>query len=155
MSEVVGAPEQWPFVVVLVLVLAIGLWLGLRFAAWRRARQTARSRNTGRSGEERALELLDEAGYEVLDTQVRGRIEVAVDGEAQEFDVRADALVRRKGHTWIAEFKGGEEVARIGHRGTRRQLLEYSLAFAEHRILLVDAARGEIHEVEFPGIEAP
>ena len=46
---------------------------------------------------------------------------------------------------------GGPQVARITHRATRRQLLEYAAVFDVDGVLLVDAEGGRIHRVEFPG----
>lgn len=77
-------------------------------------------------------------------------VELLVDGESQQFRVRADAIVSRRGQRFVVEFKGGQDVARVGHRGTRRQLLEYAFAFPADGVLLVDAVGGRIARVEFP-----
>jgi hypothetical protein len=76
-----------------------------------------------------------------------------VDGEIREYVVRADALVKRKRRTCVAEFKGGAGSSSVTNRATRRQLLEYAVLFDVDGVLLVDADTGHIHEVEFPALE--
>jgi len=131
-------------------LLLVGVLLGAAAVRWRSRRRIARHRRQGRDGEERALRLLDRAGYRVLDTQVAAEGRVRVDGTAVTYRVRADAIVKRRFRRYVAEFKGGNESAAITNRATRRQLLEYALLFDVAGILLVDAARGRIHRVEFP-----
>ncbi len=136
---------------VLGFVLVWTFIAGLRFAAWRGERHAARSRRVGERGERRALRLLRRAGYRVLEEQPTGVTRAVVDGELRGFPVRADALVRKRRRVYVAEFKGAEKTARVENRFTRRQLLEYSLAFEADGVLLVDAARGRIVPVRFLG----
>lgn len=104
----------------------------------------------GREGAERALRILERAGYRVLGTEVSGTGVLEVDGEPREYTVRADAVVRRWFRTYVAEFKGGAEAASPANRDTRRQLLEYALVFGVTGVLLVDADAGRIRRVAFP-----
>lgn len=138
-----------PFLLAAVLVVVAGVLIGLGLAEARVRRRTARSRKLGRAGAQRALRLLERAGYRVVDTEVSAAGVLRVDGERIEFRVRADAIVRRWGRRYVAEFKGGAVAARIENRATRRQLLEYAAVFGTRRILLVDAAAGRIRRVEF------
>ena len=141
----------------LAALLVLGfvlLWTfiaGLRFAAWRGERHAARSRRVGERGERRALRLLRREGYRVLEHQPKGVTRALIDGELRGFPVRADALVRRRRRVYVAEFKGAERSARVENRFTRRQLLEYTLAFEADGVLLVDAARGRVVTVQFLG----
>jgi hypothetical protein len=75
---------------------------------------------------------------------------VTIDGEDESWLVRADFIVDREGRRYVAEAKGGETSASLATAATRRQLLEYTLAFDTDGVLLVDAARGAIHTVSFP-----
>ncbi len=136
----------------------VALWLGLMgLAAWvgwkaRRLWQRlrlARSRRIGRRGERVAEKLLRRRGYVVLQRAVSAPVRLIVDGAPCSYQVRADALVARGDRVFVAEFKGGEEVSKLSHRGTRRQLLEYAHAFGVRGILLVDAYRRNVHEVAF------
>jgi hypothetical protein len=110
-----------------------------------------RSRRLGARGSDRALRLLRRAGYRVERLEATATVQVLVDGHREEYGIRADAIVRRRRRTYVAEIKAGPESATLANRFTRRQLLEYSRAFEEaDGLLLVDAHRGRIHRVEFP-----
>jgi len=133
-----------------LLVALLGLLFGLALSRRARRDGLTRHRRLGTRGERAALRLLRRHGYRVLGTQVAGTVLVRVDGSVRRFAVRADALLRRRRRRFVAEIKAGAVTARLAHRGTRRQLLEYAHAFEVDGVLLVDAARGEILEVEFP-----
>jgi len=79
-------------------------------------------------------------------------VRVEVDGEIEEFTVRGDLIVKRRRRLYLAEIKGGPDVSRVGHRGTRRQLLEYACAFDVHGVLLVDTHRDVVQKVRFPAL---
>jgi hypothetical protein len=134
-----------------LLLLLLGVWLGLRLARRRGRRRVARSRKLGKKGEARALALVKGAGYRVVETQCTGESTLIVDGRAQTFTVRADALVERDGRRYVAEFKGGREAAKLSNRATRRQIIEYALAYPCDGVLLVDAVGDVLHRIELPG----
>jgi hypothetical protein len=58
--------------------------------------------------------------------------------------------VRSRVGRYIAEVKTGRAAVRLDTAATRRQLLEYRVAFDVDGVLLVDAEAGEIRLVEFP-----
>ena len=64
--------------------------------------------------------------------------------------MRADYLVELRGELLVAEVKTGEEAPQLSSAATRRQLLEYRVAFAVDGVLLVCPERGAIHRVDFP-----
>jgi hypothetical protein len=129
----------------LVLIVAA---LTLRAARWldRRRRQARATRAL--DGEDDSEALLEEAGYEILGRQVAGELTLVVDGEAIGFGLRADFLVARDGARFVAEVKTGERAPRLGYGPTRRQLLEYVLAFEVCGAVLVDADTGALTVVE-------
>ncbi len=139
----------WAWSLPLGLLLAVGVWLGLRLSRAVLARRPLRARRLGAEGERRALKLLERAGFHVRETQVVRVARLRVDGEVREFSLRADAWVEQDGRAWVAEFKGGPQSADPAGRETRRQLLEYAYAFGVQGLLLVDAYSGRIHLVEF------
>ena len=145
------------FVLCLVLFLCVGMVGGLACSRFVVRRRVATSRSLGRRGRDRAFKLLDRYGFEVLDEEVTAPGLVQVDSRLEEYTVRADALVRRKHRTYVAEFKGGPKSSKITTAATRRQLLEYSCVFGTDGILLVDAHAGRIHYVRFvsAATEAP
>jgi hypothetical protein len=101
-------------------------------------------------GEEAAEFLLEEAGYEIVERQLGLTWEIDCDGEPMQFLLRADLLVERDGAQYIAEVKTGEYAPSLANASTRRQMLEYSIAFDSPVVLLVDIERETILEVEFP-----
>ena len=132
-------------IVLVVFLLLVGRWRGQK--GHRRAvRRAARAG----AGEVAAEALLESEGYRVLDRQVRCLWWIEVDGEEEEVELRADLLVERDGERFIAEVKTGERAPDPAFPPTRRQLLEYRLAFDPYGVLLVDVEAGEIFEVDFP-----
>jgi hypothetical protein len=134
----------------LVTTLAViqGLAVALRRAA-RRRRIHARIARAG-LGETRAAGWLADLGYEVLGAQVSAEYPVRVDDATYTAHVRADYLVQRAGLRYVVEVKTGGVAPRIETSATRRQLLEYRLAFAVDGVLLVDAEQARVRLVEFP-----
>lgn len=137
--------------VLLLIALAAVLAIGWARAAGRTGRENARRGRTARRAEERAEHLLRDLGYSIEERQAARSWPMLVDGEPVKASVRADLLVARDGEVFVAEVKtGSAAVATLP--ATRRQLLEYLLAFEVHGVLLVDMERGRVHPVEFPAV---
>ena len=100
------------------------------------------------AGEKRAAMLLERSGYRILDTQVATRLRVTWGDYDAELRLRADMLVERDGELLVAEVKTGN-APDIGNPATRRQLLEYLIAFPVDGVLLVDAETGALGRVDF------
>jgi hypothetical protein len=98
--------------------------------------------------------LLEQHGYAILDRQVRCLWWIAVDGEQEEVELRADLLVEKDGVRFVAEVKTGQRAPDPAYPPTRRQLLEYALAFAPYEVLLVDVEEEDIYAVTFPRARA-
>jgi len=129
-----------------ILALVLARW-------WRRWCGSLRARRRARraaAGEDAAARLLERAGFRVIARQVRQRWVPLVDGEPVELEVIADYVVESADERLVAEVKTGEEAPELGNAATRRQLLEYHVAFAADGVLLVCPERGAIHRVEFP-----
>ena len=131
------------------LCLFAGIW-------WARARakridsQVRRSRSRdAAAGEARAVELLEAEGFIVLEHQPTQECSVHVNGQQFSFELRADLLAERDDKFFIIEVKTGDLVGSVSWAPTRRQLLEYSLAFPVDGVLLVDAVAETISEIEF------
>lgn len=141
----------WLLVAVLVLLLAVAVW------AWRRARTRVGRANRRRlrvaqAAESAAEKLLARAGFVVLERQVLARWRLEVGGREVEVASRADLLVARRGRVYVADVKTGAESPDPRLPATRRQLLEYLLAFDADGALVVDMVSGEVVEVAFPGL---
>ncbi len=94
--------------------------------------------------------MLEELGYTVQGRQIETRYTLLVDGEPTEIPLRADYLVSRNGRQFVAEVKSGSVAPRLDTAATRRQLLEYLVAFQVDGVLLVDGEQRQVHEVTFP-----
>lgn len=128
--------------VALVLARWWRQWRGSRRARVRAARAGA--------GEDGAAGLLRAAGFRIVARQARTWWAPLVDGEPHETELRADYLVEAAGELLVAEVKTGDVAPRLATAATRRQLLEYSIAFAADGVLLVCPELGTIHRIEFP-----
>ncbi len=141
-----------PTTALIGIALLFGIAIGVMLRRLERARDSRQRRARSLhalAAESQSESLLKEAGYSIFDRQVPGSITVRVDGEERVFELRADLIVGDGTRNFVAEVKTGERAPRLGHAATRRQLLEYSLAFDVDGILLVDADAEEIYEVEF------
>lgn len=154
--------EQWKLLfhgetlrIGLSLLALLLVVIGLIFSKLRqylgRSRRRRRARRAA-SAEEKAASVLRNAGYRIVEEQARIAWRLSVDGQNEGFTLIADYLVMRWGTLWVAEVKTGERALALQHGPTRRQLLEYSFAFGVRGVLLVDAERGRLRRVSFPGV---
>lgn len=152
---------RWPLdqsAILALSLLAATLLLGVQTVRlWARGRVGAqrakRARTLGRKGERDAKRLLKRARYRIEAEQPVGRLAYVVDAEAREAVLRPDFFVRKGKRRYVADAKAGVDATDLAKRGSRRQLLEYALAFPTvDGVLLVDTERGAIHEVAFPGV---
>ncbi|HKA86506.1 MAG TPA: PD-(D/E)XK nuclease family protein [Haliangiales bacterium] len=142
-----------PTVAFILAVLGAALALVWILARVRRALAGLRARRRGRraaQGELEAERLLAAAGFRVRERQVPLVFPIRCDGRELPIELRADILAERGGRRYVVEVKTGEAAPRLDTAGTRRQLLEYLVAYRADGVLLVDADRGAVHEVEFP-----
>ncbi len=119
-----------------------------------RLRRWARTRRVRRAvrGETDAERLLEGAGYAIEERQPGLEWSVACDGVMVPISLRADLVVTRDGRRYVAEVKTGERAPRIETAATRRQLLEYAVAYEVDGALLVDMEARTVTRVEFPGL---
>ena len=136
-------------VALLALVASVSVLAYLRLSKRGSRRAKKRAKRAVR-GEAKAARLLIANGYAIEDSQARDEALVRIDGALTRFEVRADYIVTRGGRRWVAEVKTGDIVTRLAHGPTRRQLLEYTMAFDAHGVLLVTPEDGQIREVAFP-----
>ena len=134
-------------VLVALLFLARDWWNGGRTGRRLHAQRARADR-----GEETAESLLMTLGWSIEGRQVSARYDLRVNGRPTPVLVRADLLVRRGGKRYVAEVKTGRLAPRIETSSTRRQLLEYRIAFAVDGVLLVDAEAERVSFIEFPGV---
>jgi hypothetical protein len=132
----------------------IALVLARMARSWRGSRRARVRAARAGEGESDAVGLLEAAGYRIVAKQARAWWTPTIDGEPHETELRADYLVEADGALFVAEVKTGEQAPDLSTAATRRQLLEYEIAFSvalgSTGVLLVCPERGTIHRVEFP-----
>ncbi|WP_394848027.1 hypothetical protein LZC95_11250 [Pendulispora brunnea] len=121
--------------------------------AWFRRLRARTRASRAMAGEADAAEWLSELGYEILGTQIAAKYVVWIDREPFTVGLRADYLVQKKGARFVAEVKTGKLAPRIDTAATRRQLLEYRVAFDVDGVLLVDAEARRVQAVTFSMLE--
>lgn len=144
-------PALWLLLPFLVLIIAAVIW-AQRWVDRHRRRRIARR---AQGAERAALELLRSHGYVVVDTQVRRAWPVQHGAQHFDINLRADAMVERGNRRFIAEIKSTAFVADLRHGPTRRQLLEYAVAYGASGLLLVDMHAARIDEISFPQLSCP
>lgn len=120
-----------------------------RLRRHRRSELAKRRARHAVAAERRALPLLAAAGYEVEEIQPRRTFGFHVDGAREEVELRADLLVRRGCERLVADVKTGNVAPKISHAPTRRQLLEYRVAYEVDGVLLIDMVERRIHRIDF------
>ena len=142
-------PDEAILALVALLVVASHV---LMRAVRRWVRRTRIRRRLARAaeGEVRAARWLVAQGYEIVGAQVAKEYELLVDGAAFRVGLQADFLATRAGRLYVVEVKTGKLAPRLATSATRRQLLEYRVAYGAVGTLVVDAEAGVVHEVTFP-----
>jgi len=134
------------------IAVLVGWWLLANVRAWVRSRRARRRARRALRGETRAEKLLVHRGFAIRDRQVTRKWVIDVDGEELAVTLRADLLVERHSRRFVAEVKTGDEAPRISNVSTRRQLLEYLLAYEVDGVLLVEPEAASVREITFPGL---
>lgn len=124
-------------------------------AARGRSRRARRVGRIAAAGELAGADLLAAAGFAIVDRQARHVLPVDVDGERYAAGLRCDYLAERDGERWVAEVKTGQDAPSLANPATRRQLLEYQVAYGAVGVALVDATAGVVHEVRFDLAASP
>ena len=140
----------WLFISTLAL-LALAI-LGWWRATTRISRRNSARQHTAREGELSAETLLIQRGFRITGRQVTQPWEILVNKTRIAVFSRADLMVSDGRRSYVAEVKTGDYAPNPSLPSTRRQLLEYALAFPVDGVLLVDIQQGEIHRVEFPSL---
>lgn len=137
---------------VAALAVALTLLLIIGVLAVRKWWRSFRARSIARHAYNKQVDaqaLLEREGYVVLGAEVRRTWSVSCDGQALPVELRADYLVRRDGRRYVADVKTGAQATKITTAATRRQLLEYQVAYEVRGVLLVDMVAERVREIGF------
>ena len=134
--------------ILVIVAIVFFLWLGWRLRlAWKNFLFSLRKKR-GARGETKAVKLLAEHGYKIVQSQVMLPGHIYVDDDRLDFDIRPDYQVERGGVRYLAEVKTGN-AAKVSNRSTRRQLREYTRLGNTDTIVLVDATTGTVSKIRF------
>ena len=136
--------------VIVALCAIVLLLLGAIVVLKKKGSRASRRRNIrAQEGERKAEKLLRSKGYSIEGRQVKEKSGLYVDGVWCEVEVRVDFIVRKRRKKFVAEVKTGKTAPDPTQASTRRQLLEYSLVFKKHGVLLIDMEEKKIREISF------
>jgi hypothetical protein len=145
--------EALALVAALALAIALIQALALAGKRWLRRRRMSIRMERAVSGEARAPSFLEAHGYDVIAAQVVVEHPVRIDGRVVAITLRADYLAAKDGLRYAVEVKTGAFAPKIETSATRRQMLEYRIAFDVDGVVLVDGDTGSVHEITFPSLE--
>jgi hypothetical protein len=134
-----------------VLLLLIGILLGFRLRRFWISKNAQRRTRHGLQRETEARAVLQAAGYRIVAEQQAQPWPVVAGDEWINVTLKADFVVERNGQRFVADAKTG--AARwVRSTATRRQLLEYLIAYDVDAALLVDMEERRIINVAFPAL---
>ena len=139
---------------VLVFILFISggiicLILFIKISNWLRAKRLRKRFSKSRQAEKEAEKILRKNGYAIIDAQKSKPLLITIGDKIHRYLVRIDYLARKGGKIFVVEVKSGEKIPYITNRETRRQMLEYYLAYQPCGILLLNMKNKSISEVKF------
>ncbi len=139
---------------ILIFILFIGggiicLILYIKTGNWLRAKRLRKRFSKSRQAEKEAEKILKKNGYAIIDAQKSKPLLITIGDKIHRYLVRIDYLARKKGKVYVVEVKSGEKIPYITNRETRRQMLEYYLAYQPSGILLLNMKNKSISEVKF------
>jgi hypothetical protein len=146
-------PDLLLVVAAIAVAVAVIQALALLLRRWSQSRRMSLRMARAVRGEQRAPALLEARGFAVLGAQVVVDHTVRIDDRLVAVPLRADYLAERDGARYVVEVKTGALATRIETSATRRQVLEYRIAFDVDGVVLVDADAGHVHEITFPALE--
>ena len=127
----------------------ICLILYIKTSNWLRAKRLRKRFSKSRQAEKEAEKILKKNGYAIIDAQKSKPLLITIGDKIHRYLVRIDYLVRKRGKVYVVEVKSGEKIPYITNRETRRQMLEYYLAYQPSGILLLNMKNKNISEVKF------
>ena len=139
-----------------IFILFFSLFMGtifffayIKLNHWINAKKLKKRFSKSRLAEKEAGKLLQKKGYTIVDIQKSKPILITIGDKIHRYFIRIDYLVRKKGKVYVVEVKNGEKNSYITNRDTRRQMLEYFLAYQPNGILLLNMKNKRISEVKF------
>ena len=133
----------------LILAFLLGCVCIYYYLKLHRSYIARRQLRKAKKGEAAAIAFLKDRGFTITGVQEKKTIVTWVDKIPHYNNLKVDYIVKKRGKVYIAEIKTGEMAPRPSQADTRRQLLEYYLAYRPDGILLVDMEKKNLREIAF------
>lgn len=140
----------WLAVGLTLLLVWLGAWIETKLRVLRERKKSRDQAKRGFQGERDAEKLLKKLGYTIVSRHAPASYAMTLDGEPQAVQLQADFVLQREGKKFVAEVKTGKAAKLEQAAETRRQMLEYQLAFGVDAMLLIDADTKVVRTVRFP-----
>ncbi len=128
-------------------LLFLILYLKIRdYSNYQKAIQRSRS---SKRAEKNAEKWLKRNGFQIIGKQQSRPLIIKTGNTSHRYLIRTDFLVKKGGNKFVVEVKSGRKNSKITNRETRRQLLEYFLAYQTYGIILFDMDSKNFSEVKF------
>jgi len=104
---------------------------------------------TSKRAEKKVERWLKRNGFQILEKQQSRPLIIQTGKTHHRYLIRTDFLVKKRGRKYIVEVKSGKKNSYITNRDTRRQLLEYFVAYQSYGIILFDMENKKFSEIKF------
>ncbi len=135
--------RQSDWLIFAVIILAVAVF-GLR----RSLRRRAGGRKPG-PGDARVRQVLEEAGFELMEVQPVLSVNMSVQGRPHRFEMKGDYLASRGGRKYLVRLRRDSKPVRLNSKAWRNALLRDVLLFGTHGALVLDLDRETVYEVHF------
>lgn len=125
------------------IILALLVW---KIRHWRRGRISGKKPVHANA---KAVQLLEEAGYEVLKAKPSVTVQMEIDGRPHPFELKNDYLVLRGGRRYIVRIRKDSKQARLHSKLWRGTLLRDVLAYGVNGVLVLHVEKETLQEVRF------
>ena len=133
---------DWLIAGILLLVLVLYL------AGRRGRRRSVQGKKAGHT-DNRARQVLEEAGFNLLQTQPTISVNMEIQGKPHRFDIKSDYLVSRNGRRYLVRVRKDTKPVRLNAKVWRNALLRDVLLFNTYGVLVLNLEKESVSEVHF------
>jgi len=144
----INSREIFFSVIILLLGGILSLFLYLKCKNMFYSRQAVKRAIISKHAEKTAEKWLKNNGFKIIDKQQSKPLVIKAGTVTHRYLIRIDFLVKKSGRVYVVEVKSGSQ-NKISNRETRRQLLEYFLAYQPYGIILFDMEARKFSEIRF------
>ncbi len=97
----------------------------------------------------KARQILEEAGYSLLQVQPTVKVNMKIQGRGHRFDMKSDYLVSKSGRRYLVRVRRDNKPVRLNAKVWRNALLRDVLLFRAHGVLVLNLEKESLVEVHF------